>query len=164
MKIEIYSDKYIVYLNNDLIKNINFKVKKEVEDCFRKVFIKIKKRLNKELNGFFNIQVYLNNKFGAIVSIEKEDIEYYEYLSNQIDMQIKIDDKTSILKEYDDVFNINSEYAYYYDNKYYVDYIDIDNPEFYNIVYGEKANYIKLKSKKLPLKKICDIIPKYLKH
>lgn len=164
MKIEIYSDKYIVYLNNDLIKNINFKVKKEVEDCFREVFIKIKKRLNKELNGFFNIQVYLNNKFGAIVSIEKEDIEYYEYLSNQIDMQIKIDDKTSILKEYDDVFNINSEYAYYYDNKYYIDYIDIDNPEFYNIVYGEKANYIKLKSKKLPLKKICDIIPKYLKH
>lgn len=157
MKIEVYEDDYIVYLNKDKIKNIDFKIKKQVESCFREVFSKIKKRLDKDINGLFSINVYLNDSFGAILNIEKENIEYYDYFSNQIDMQIEIEYDAKILLEFDDIFNIKcNNNIRRYNKKYYIEYDDdIRYVEFSNVIYGLKVNNILKKG--IIINNVCDM-------
>ena len=143
MKLDIYDDKYIIFLNKDNIKGVNFKEKREVEDCFRNLCTKIRKRINKDINGFFNIKVYLNNNFGAILIIEKEELEYYDYFSNQIDMQIEIDYDSEVLLKLNDFFDIELNFCdvYLYKNEFYIKYVDdIKYLEFTHIIYGEEVN------------------------
>ena len=145
MKLDIYENKYVVFLNKDILNKVDFKIKKQVETCFKEIFAKIKRRINKDINGFFSIKVYLNNKFGAIVVMEKENLEYYDYFSNQIDMQIEIDYASNILLKIEDIFDfdLSSNKVYLYNNNFYVEYVD--NPqaiEFGDIVYGEEADAI----------------------
>lgn len=152
MKFEIYEDKYIVFLNKEEIKDINFKEKEEVETCFKNVFSKLKKRLNDNLNGFFYIKTYLDTTFGVILVITKEDLEYYDYFSNQIDMQIEIEENSIILLEFEDFFDINSVNIIKYDNKFYTRYYDdINCLEFSNIVYGDMVDEILKKGKVIDL-------------
>lgn len=154
MKIDIYEDKYIVFINKDEIKDINFKEKEKVEECFKNVFSKIKKRLNNNLNGFFYIKAYLDIMFGIVLIITKEDLEYYDYFSNQIDMQIEIEQDSKILLEFDDLFDINSNNIISYNGKFYTRYNEALNYlEFSKIIYGDKVKEILKKGKTL----ICDM-------
>lgn len=157
MKIEIYENKYLVFLNKQTISNIDFKIKKQVETCFRDIFSKIKKRLDKDINGLFNIKVYLNDLFGSILIIEKENIEYYDYFSNQIDMQIEIEYDAPILLEFNDIFDVILKgKVFSFNKKYYIEYTDdIKYIEFSNIIYGEKARNIIKKS--VVLDNVCNI-------
>lgn len=147
MKFDILDDKYIAYLNKDYIKNVDFKIRKQVEDCFRNVFTKIKKIIDKDINGFFDIKVYLNDNYGAILIIKKEEIEYYDYFSNQIDMQIEIEFDSVVLLEFNDFYIIKNNNVYLYNNKYYIKYVDdINYVEFSKVVFGKKADEIIKKS------------------
>lgn len=144
MKLELEENKYIVILDKLNIKEVDFKIKKQVENCFRKVFNKIKKRLNKEVNGFFNIKVYLNDDLGAILVIDKEELEYYDYFSNQIDMQINIEYDSIILLEFNDIFDIgDANEIYMHNNKFYIKYVEnLKHMEFSNIIYGEQVEAV----------------------
>lgn len=144
MKFELEENKYIVILDKLNIREVDFKIKKQVENCFRTVFNRIKKRLNKDINGFFNIKVYLNDDLGAILVIDKEELEYYDYFSNQIDMQINIEYDSIILLEFDDIFDIeDNNQIYMYNNKFYIKYVEnLKYMEFSNIIYGEAAEDI----------------------
>ncbi len=158
MKFDIYDDKYLVFLNRDFIKDIDFKIKNQVEECFRKVFTKMKNRTENDLSGFFNIKVYLNNDFGAILIIDKENSEYYDYYSLQIDMQIEIEYDALILLEFNELFDIknNIDNIYFYKDKYYIKYNnDINYLEFSNIIYGKNADEV-LKNG-VTLYNVCDI-------
>lgn len=157
MKIEMFENKYLVFLNKEKISNIDFKIKKQVETCFRDVFSKIKKRLDKDINGLFNIKVYLNDLFGSILIIERENIEYFDYFSNQIDMQIEIEYDATVLLEFNDIFDVISKKKIFsFNKKYYIEYTDdINNIEFSNVVYGEKADNIMKKS--VVLDNVCNM-------
>lgn len=157
MKIEMFENKYLVFLNKEKISNIDFKIKKQVETCFRDIFSKIKKRSDKDISGLFNIKVYLNDLFGSILIIEKENIEYYEYFSNQIDMQIEIEYDATVLLEFNDIFDVISKRKIFsFNKKYYIEYIeDINYTEFSNIVYGEKAENIMKKA--VVLDNVCNM-------
>lgn len=157
MKIELYENKYLVFLNKEKISNIDFKIKKQVESCFRDIFSMIKKRLDKDINGLFDIKVYLNDLFGAILIIEKENIEYYDYFSNQIDMQIEIEYDAPVLLEFNDIFDVTSKAKIFsFNKKYYIEYIDdINYTEFSNVIYGQKAENIMKKS--VVLDNVCDM-------
>ena len=153
MKFEVYDDKYIVFLNKEEIKNINFKIKDQVEECFKKVFSKLKRRLTNDLSGFFYITAYLDHTFGVVLVITKEDLEYYDYFSNQIDMQIEIEQDSKILLEFEDLFYINSNNIVSYNGKFYTRYNDgLNYLEFSNIIYGDKVEEILRKGKP-----ICDM-------
>lgn len=158
MKLDLEDDRYIVFLKKDNIKDVDFRIKKQVEECFRNIFKKIRKRLDKDINGFFNITVYLNDSFGAILIIEKEELEYYDYFKNQIDMQINIEYDSIILLEFDDIFNIsvNLDNVYMYNNKFYIKYVeDIKKLEFSRIIYGKEAENVIEKG--IILYNVCDL-------
>ena len=143
-------NKYIIYLKKEDIKNINFKNKEEVEELFKKLFLKLKKRYD-DINGFFFITVYLNKNI-TVVELEKEESEY-EYLSSKIDMQIEVLEDSIILKEYNNINYIKSNTFYLYNNKYYTKYKDDKDIEFFNIIYGEEVEEILYNSSVCHLKK-----------
>lgn len=144
------NNKYIIYLKENEIKNIDFKNKIEVEELFKNLFLKLKKRYD-EINGFFYITVYLN-KYLTVVEFEKEESDY-EYLSSKIDMQIEVLENSTILKEYDNINYVKSNTFYVYNNKYYTKYLDDKDMEFFNIVYGEEVDRVLEKSSVCYLKK-----------
>lgn len=143
-------NKYIIYLKKKDIENLDFKNKNEVEELFKKIFLKLKKRYD-DINGFFYITVYLN-KYLTVVELEKEESEY-EYLSSKIDMQIDVLEDSIILKEYDNINYIKSNTFYIYNNKYYTKYNEDDDIEFFNIIYGKEVDNVLYNSSICHLKK-----------
>lgn len=123
MKLNLIDEnEIIIYLNKYYILDINFKDKDELEDYFRCLFLNLKKNYNISFNGYYLISVYVDNFYGCVISLEKEDFEYYDSFTNQIDMRISVID-TFFLYEIDDPYNFknfdNLE-IYSYKNKFYL--------------------------------------------
>lgn len=120
MKINSTDDEYTIYLNNYIIRNIDFFNNEELEKYINSVFNKLKKIYNIVLNGYYNIDIYIDNNYGAIINIKKDDIEYYDYFSDQIDTQIIIHNNSNFLYKVKDFLdiknNIQSNFSLY---KYY---------------------------------------------
>lgn len=150
MKLVFKDNKIIVFLN----KNLNLD-KKELENYFKKLFLGIKDKYNLKLNGYYNINVYIDNYYGSIIELENEELEYYNYF-NQIDMEIKVI-KTPFLYEIDyeylDKEILNKTIIYKYNNKLYFKITDktILNRiiECCKIIYGDKVKEIMKLSKKV---------------
>lgn len=120
MKFSSIDDEYTIYLNNYIIRNIDFFNNEELEKYINSVFNKLKKIYNIVLNGYYNIDIYIDNNYGAIINIKKDDIEYYDYFSDQIDTQIIIHNNSNFLYKVKDFLdiknNIQSNFSLY---KYY---------------------------------------------
>ena len=138
MKIELLDDyNYTLYLNNLYIKDLNLDNKEDIENYLKKLFLIIKNRYDIDISGMFEIDIYVNNKYGIVIDIFKEDLEYLDYFSNQIDMQVNIIKDSIFLYELDSFIEKN---LYKYNHKYYIDVEEIDNPIIYeqgNLVFGE---------------------------
>ena len=155
MKLEKLSDdNLIVFLNNFCVNKYKFSIKDNLEDCFRKLLKRLNKYYNIETNGYYDIKIYQDNIYGFILDIKKEDIDFYGYYDDHIDMKI------SILKDNKFVFKIDDysvmskdilKYCYLLKenknlyivpkrtiNQYLLGYI-IENCR---IIYGMKANEI----------------------
>ena len=118
MKLDIKDNEMVVYLKDEEIKNIDFKDINKLEDYFRNLFIKLKKILKQDISGFYIINIYLDDYYGAVLEINKEESDYIFYLDNQIEMKINIIE-TDFLYETEDIFNNKCEY-YLYKNKIYL--------------------------------------------
>jgi len=95
-----------IYIKNNLIKDIDFSVKDDIEKYLKKLFKILKNKYNLVIEGFYDITVYIDKFYGIILHLEKEDIEYYEYYKNQVDMRLITVD-TEFMYEVDDIpFNI----------------------------------------------------------
>lgn len=102
MKVELISNGYIIYLNQFNLINIDFNAMDILEDNFKKLIKKLNTYYHIDINGYYNINVYLDKYYGAILQMEKEDIGYYDYFDNDtIAMRIK-KIETSFLYEVDD--------------------------------------------------------------
>lgn len=131
MKVDfIDEDNIIVFLNKKLLENIDINNKSLLEIYFKRLFNRLKNIYDIEIIGYYDIIIYLDNNYGAIVDIEKIDDELYY---NQIDMKLSIID-TVFLYEIDDIIDINkfiqNTIIYKYCNKYY---LAIDDLDYYNI-------------------------------
>ena len=150
MKVVFKDNKIIVFLN----KNLNLD-KKELENYFKKLFLGIKDKYNLKLNGYYDINVYIDNYYGSIIELENEELEYYNYF-NQIDMEIKVI-KTPFLYEIDyeylDKELLSKSIVYKQNNKLYFKITDktILNKiiECCKIIYGDKVKEIMKLSKKV---------------
>lgn len=150
MKINFDDNKIIIYLFKNNIKKEDFNDLKYIEEYFRNIFIRLKQIYNIEINGFYNINVYIDNIFGIVLELIEENIEYIDYYDDVIDMKLELHEN-EFLYHINDVTNIDkSNIIYNYNNKYY---LKIKNKnELYKILEYTSVVY-----------KDTDIILKYAK-
>lgn len=152
MKVEKLDDgRLIVFLNNLYLKKNSFSLKNNLEKYFRNLFIKLNEFYEIEIKGFYNINIYQDNLFGIILELEKEDLDFYEFYDDHIDMKIRIMKKEKFLFRLDQFSMLNKsvlDYCkiYKYNNNFYIipkrTTSDINIGfiiENSKIVYGEEA-------------------------
>lgn len=153
------SNDFVVLIYKDNINKIDFNDKNELERYFEELFFKIKKRYDLEVSGFYKINIYIDEIYGVIITVCKDENEYFDYI-NSVDMQISKPINISFLYKIKDLFLIdkniyNKIHIYYYRNNYYIKIIEkikycdyIKLIELSDIVY-ENIDYILKNSKKL---------------
>lgn len=124
LKIVIDEDKYIIYIYPYTEDFLNTKEKTSIENYFRSLFLKLKKYYQIELNGYYDIHIYNNKNYGSIITVEKEDYEYYNYFDDKLDMRISCEQESEFLYELEDInLEIKKEKKvsiYTYNNHFYI--------------------------------------------
>ena len=77
-----------IYLRKEKISNVNFNNKDDLEKYLKKLFKVLKNKYNIIVEGFYNITVYIDRFYGVVIHMDKENLEYYDYFKNQVDMRI----------------------------------------------------------------------------
>jgi len=77
-----------IYIKKELIDNIDFSNKDDLEKYLKKLFKNLKNKYQLIIEGFYDIEVYIDKYYGVVFHLEKEDIDYYDYYKNQVDMRI----------------------------------------------------------------------------
>ena len=93
-----------IYIKKYLISDINFDSKEDIEKYLKNLFKILNNKYNLKIEGFYNIDIYIDDFYGIVFRLEKENIGYYEYYKNQIDMRL-ITIKTNFLYEVNDIPN-----------------------------------------------------------
>lgn len=114
------------------LSDMDFSLEENVdvlEDKFRDIFLNLKNLYDIDVEGYYRIDIYRNKYYGIVVLIEKEDIDYFDYFDNQIDMRISIHNDYLILYELDDYFALPSSLLdkmrlYFYHDKIYGELAD----------------------------------------
>lgn len=167
MKVEKLDDgKLIVFLNNLYLKKNSFSLKNNLEKYFKNLFIKLNEFYDIEIKGFYNINIYQDNLFGIILEMDKEDLDFYGFYDDHIDMKIKIMKKEKFLFALDKFSMLNKDILdyckiYKYNSNFYVipkrTVSDINIGfilENSKIIYGEDAYKIINKAKLINNKKL----------
>lgn len=162
MKVDIIDENnIIVFLNQFFTKDMNFLDKNLLEDQFRKLFLKLKDTYNIEINGYYDINIYIDKYYGSVLEIKKEEIEYLDYFDDQIDMRIIISKYSVFLYKIIDIFEIpknilKDSLIYKYKNNLYLELKkNIDNIEMGKLlensflVYGTVADKILKNGRKI---------------
>lgn len=77
-----------IYIKKELINNIDFNNKEDLEKYLKRLFKTLKNKYDITIEGFYDITVYIDKYYGVIFHLDKEDLEYYDYYKNQVDMRI----------------------------------------------------------------------------
>ena len=140
MKVRNNDDEITIYLNDYYAEKFDFSSIDLLEDTLNDLFIKLKKIYNIKLNGYYNIDIYVDNNYGAIIYMKKEEIEYYDYFKDQIDTQIIIHSDSNFLYRIADFCEIKDylkvNYSLYkYNNELYIRLNDkLDKINFINML------------------------------
>lgn len=114
MKIE-FGDILIIELNNNYLMYKNYSISK-FEDNFKDIFEMLKHNYNIEINGCYDIDVYIDKNYGVVIEMKKEDFDFDCY--NQVDMTISFHNQKFLYELEDIEYN---KKIYKYRNKYYSD-------------------------------------------
>ena len=90
MKLVLEDNKLVIFLNKLYINNFDIDDKRATEKFLRDLISRIKVKYDLEFDGYYNINVYTDNIYGFIISIEKENLEYFDYFNGQIEFSVKI--------------------------------------------------------------------------
>lgn len=101
MKIEFKDGNYIVYLNTYNIINMDFNNTKVLENDLKRLLLRLKKYYKIDIQGYYNITIYMDDYYGAILKIE-EDNDYYDYFDDTVLLRLK-KIKNKFLYEIDDI-------------------------------------------------------------
>lgn len=150
MKIITNKDNFNIIIYKDEI-NFDLKQKDSLEKYIKKIILNIKRKSLININGFYKIIVYHNEKFGIILDIIKED--ELDFFKDFLDFKVLVNYNSDIYLSFEDFFLINNKNIYYKDNKYYINikYLKekdiIKLSEYSKVIYGENLNNIKHKLK-----------------
>lgn len=155
MKLEKLSDdNIIVFLNKFYIKKLDFSIDKNLDKSFKGLFKIMSNYYDIEIIGCYNIKIYQDNICGYIINIEREDIDFYNYYDDHIDMRINIIKGDKFIFKVDENSVIDSnvlKYVYIIknnDNLYLIPKRTINQYELGNIIentkiiYGNEANVV----------------------
>lgn len=119
MKIEYYADKIVIYvINRKVSDNIN-----DIKKLLFDVFNNLVDNYDIDIKNNYNVNIYINDKYGTIVEmikLEKDDISD----ANNIGLNILFD--KLFLYEMDDPLDYIGNEIYYYNEKYYLNVAEID--------------------------------------
>ena len=143
MKLIQNKENFVIYIITP-IKNDKEDLKKYIKETI----LKIKRKYKKDISGFYDVEVYTNNKIGMIIELKKEEgLELYQDI---IDLNIKIHKEPKIYLEFDDIFIVEKfDNIYTKNNRYYIDADNVDKNtflkiiEFTNFIYGENLEKLK---------------------
>ena len=165
MKVNIIDDNnIIVFLNKFNIRNIDFKNRENIEKHFRNIFLKLKHIYGLNIKGYYNINIYIDDYYGATLEIEHEDIDYFDYFETQVDMRVNVINDNNFLYKIKDIFMINKEILkkidiYTFKDEYYIKLKkEIDNYELGfilesgELIYGDITSDILKLGNKIILK------------
>lgn len=110
-----------IYIKKELVNDINFNSKEDLEIYLKKLFKILKNKYSIVIEGFYDITAYVDKYYGVVLHLEKDDIDYYDYFKNQVDMRIVMVE-TNFMYLVDDVpCNILSKVKVYIkDNNVYL--------------------------------------------
>lgn len=119
----------------------HFENRNEIENYFKKLFLKIKDNYQICMNGFYNVDIYLDSFYGIILELKEEKLEFMEYYEDEIDMRIAIHED-EFLYQIDDILKINRDNyeIYNYQNKWYIKLKNKNKKNLYSIL--EHVNVI----------------------
>lgn len=117
MKIDFINNAYIVYLNKYNIIDMDFSNTKVLEKNLKDLLLRLKKYYKIDIKGYYNITVYIDEYYGAVLKIE-EDNDYYDYFDDTIAIRMK-KVKSNFVYEVDDSSYIDS-----YIDKFKISFID----------------------------------------
>lgn len=112
-----------IYLKNEFISNIDFNKKEDLENYLKKLFKILKDKYSILIEGFYDITVYKDKYYGIIIHLEKEELEYYEYFKNQVDMRLVVID-TEFLYLVDDIPKSNKYKVIVKNNEIYLKIVE----------------------------------------
>lgn len=158
MKLTLDND-ITIYLNKEYLEKLNINTKNINSNYILKIIDKIKSIHKIDINGYYNAYIYIDNNYGIIINIQKEEIEYFDYF-NTVELNINVTEDNFLYK-IDDIFNL-SEYLLnkftLYKNKENI-YLKVKEQltniemgtilENSKIIYGKKVKKIINKSKKV---------------
>ena len=93
MKI-VNDDKLIIYMTNKYLKYKNIDNIDKIEEYFKDIFLILRDNYNILIRGFYNIDVYIDKRYGIILELKKEELDF-DYYEDQIDMKITFHYKKS---------------------------------------------------------------------
>lgn len=119
MKIEIIGDEITLFLKKKEMENFHFDDIEKVEEYFRSLFSKLEEYYHITIEGFYNIQVFLDKKEGMVLKLTREEIDYYPF--HQIEMRILKEDTVFLYKVEDvlDFLNLPVD-IYFYKDEFYI--------------------------------------------
>lgn len=90
MKIEyIGLNELIIYIFNNKY-NINIQKEENIEKFLRQLFVKLRDYYNINIEGYYEVNIYIDNNYGLVLHLKNENLDYYNYFKNQVDMKIII--------------------------------------------------------------------------
>ena len=132
MKVEMLSDKIIVYL----LDNKKYNEDSDIKKMLIKVFDNLEKYYDITFTSDYNLDLYINRYYGMILEITENENLIYDDIVN---LKLNVLRDTLFLYEVDDPLEYINYEIYYYNDKFYVNAKreDIDLIENSNLVYGD---------------------------
>lgn len=95
-----------IYLGKFHFKAININDTNNIEKQVKKILNTLKKTYNLELNGYYETVLYLDENYGLIIKMQKDDLDYLDYFVTALEINSKVK-KTSFLYKVEDILNLN---------------------------------------------------------
>lgn len=108
MKFSIIDDNILIYLNKELLIDKKLDDIDNIKEYFKELFLNIKEKINIDINGLYLVKIYNDKNIGAVIELEKEELEYYDYYMDEVDMHILLEE-TNFLYEIEDII-INDDF------------------------------------------------------
>lgn len=132
MKVEMLSDKIIIYL----LDNKKYNEDSDIKKMLIKVFDNLEKYYGITFTSDYNLDLYINRYYGMILEIKENEDFIYDDIVN---LKLNVLRDTLFLYEVDDPLEYINYEIYYYNDKFYVNAKreDINLIENSNLVYGD---------------------------
>ena len=124
MKIK-YIDENIfdIYIIKDKITNVDFNNDRALEKYLKELFKVLKDDYSVNIEGFYDVVIYIDKYYGIVIHMEKENLDYYNYYK-EVDMRISIKNST-FLYQVDDY--IKNKKIHIINNNMYLEITDSDD-------------------------------------